>query len=439
VISVLIIYTEDKVEVKPMTFANFAAAQSTVLWVAFGIAFVMGAVVNKTNFCTMGAVSDLVNMNDSGRMRAWFLAVAVAIIGVIVLESMGVMSVDISRPPYRGSNFAWLEYLVGGIMFGIGMTYGSGCGNKTLIRMGGGNLKSLVVFAMIALCAFYMINPFPGTDKTIYSVIFYPWTHLASMSMAGQQDLGSVVSRVTGMSDAAHMRMYIGGVIAVVLLAMVFKSKDFRSNFDNVLAGIVVGAAVLAAWYASGAFAMIDADGDMLSWVNYASNDNWAMLTDAPRPQGIAVQSFTFINPIGETLGYAKSGFSSLYLTFGVMAVFGVVLGSFFWSIVTKGFRIEWFVDSKDLLNHVIGGVLMGIGGVLALGCTIGQAITGASTLSIGSFIAFAGIVFGSALTMKMQYYKLLYEEEATFMKSFLTALVDMRLLPSAMRKLEAM
>ena len=422
-----------------MTFANFAAAHSMVLWLAFGIAFIMGAVVNKTNFCTMGAVSDLVNINDSGRMRAWFLAVVVAMVGVVILESMGIMSVDASRPPYRGSNFAWLEYLVGGIMFGIGMTYGSGCGNKTLIRMGGGNLKSLVVFAVIALCAYYMINPFPGTDKTIYSVIFYPWTHLASVSMTGQQDLGSFVSRLTGAADPVQMRMYIGGVIAIVLAAIIFKSKDFRSNFDNVLAGFVVGGAVLAAWYVSGAFAMINADGDMLSWVKYASNENWVMLQETPRPQGIAVQSFTFINPIGETLGYAKSGFSKLYLTFGVMAVFGVVLGSFVWSILSKGFRFEWFVDGKDLLNHIIGGILMGIGGVLALGCTIGQAITGASTLSIGSLIAFAGIVFGSALTMKMQYYKLLYEDEATFMKSFLTALVDMRLLPSGMRKLEAM
>jgi len=422
-----------------MTFESFAEAHTFILWAAFGIAFIMGAVVNKTNFCTMGAVSDLVNIQDSGRMRAWFLAVVVAMIGVIVVESMGLMSADAARPPYRGSNFAWFEYLLGGIMFGIGMTYGSGCGNKTLIRIGGGNLKSLIVFAVIALCAYWMINPFPGTDKTIYSVIFYPWTNPMTVSMAGQQDVGSLVSRTIGLGDAVSMRMWIGGVVAIVLLAIIFKSKEFRSSFDNVLAGIVVGLAVLAAWYLSGAMATINADGDLLSWVDYASDDNWSMLQEDPRPRGVFAQSFTFINPIGETLGYAKEGFSSIYLTFGVMAVFGVILGSLVWSLISKGFRIEWFVDAKDLMNHVIGAILMGIGGVLALGCTIGQAVTGASTLSLGSFIAFAGIVFGSALTMKMQYYKLLYEEEATFMKSFLSAMVDMRMLPSGLRKLEYM
>ena len=136
-----------------MIFEDFSTAHQTVLLVVFGIAFVMGAVVNKTNFCTMGAVSDLVNMGDSGRIRAWILAMAVALIGVIVLEASGAMSVDQTLPPYRGSNFAWLEYILGGIIFGVGMTLGSGCGNKTLIRIGGGNIKSILVFAVIAVCA----------------------------------------------------------------------------------------------------------------------------------------------------------------------------------------------------------------------------------------------------------------------------------------------
>jgi len=90
-----------------MIFEDFSSAHQTVLLTVFGIAFVMGAVVNKTNFCTMGAVSDLVNMGDSGRIRAWIFAMAVALIGVIVLEASGVVSVNQTLPPYRGSNFAW--------------------------------------------------------------------------------------------------------------------------------------------------------------------------------------------------------------------------------------------------------------------------------------------------------------------------------------------
>ena len=89
-----------------MSFESFASAHSTILWLGFIIAFIMGAVATKTNFCTMGAVSDLVNMGDSGRLRAWLLAMAVAMIGVTVVESMGVLSVDSTRPPYRGSSFA---------------------------------------------------------------------------------------------------------------------------------------------------------------------------------------------------------------------------------------------------------------------------------------------------------------------------------------------
>ncbi|MES9912973.1 MAG: YeeE/YedE thiosulfate transporter family protein, partial [Candidatus Sedimenticola sp. 4PFRAG1] len=120
------------------------------------------------------------------------------------------------------------------------------------------------------------------------------------------------------------------------------------------------------------------------------------------------------------------------------MALFGVICGSLLWSLISKSFRIEWFVDFKDFLNHVVGAILMGFGGVLAMGCTIGQGITGASTLALGSFLAFGSIVLGSGLTMKVQYYKLVYEEEATFAKALVTGLVDFKLLPESMRKLEA-
>ena len=415
-----------------MSFESFASAHSTILWLGFIIAFIMGAVATKTNFCTMGAVSDLVNMGDSGRIRAWLLAMAVAMIGVTVVESMGVLSVDSTRPPYRGSNFAWLEYILGGIMFGIGMTLGSGCGNKTLIRIGGGNLKSIVLFAIIAVCAYFMINPFPGTDKTIYSEVFYSWTNTATVSLSGKQDLASIVGGGTGLRTA------LGFIIGLAIIGFVFKSAEFRSTKDNVVAGIVIGLCVLGAWYVTGGMGAINADGETYSWTSYASDDNWSMLEEGSRPDGVAVQSYTFINPIGESLGYALSGFDSNVVTFGLMALFGVIAGALFWSLVSKSFRIEWFVDFKDFLTHVIGGILMGIGGVLALGCTIGQAITGVSTLALGSFLAFGSIVLGSALTMKIQYYKLVYEEEATFMKALVTSLVDFKLLPSGMRKLDA-
>ena len=423
-----------------MIFEDFSSAHAFILWTVFAIAFVLGAVVNKTNFCTMGAVSDLVNMGDTGRMRAWIFAMAVAMLGVVIIEATGVASMDTSMPPYRNSNFAWLEYILGGILFGIGMTLGSGCGNKTLVRMGGGNIKSVFLFAVIAVCAYFMINPFPGTDDTLYSVLFYSWTSPTTVSLSTQQDLGSVIGNGIGIS-ALSTRTVIGLVLAALLVWFVFRSKDFRGSFDNKLGGLVVGLAVLGAWYATTSMVTISADGDEMSWAQYAGIDNWSMMEDdsGARPRDVGPQSYTFINPIGQTLRYAVQDFNQAYFTFGLAAVLGVILGSLAWAVISRGFRIEWFASVRDFVTHLIGGVLMGVGGVLALGCTIGQAVTGISTLAMGSFLAFGGIVFGAAMTMRIQYYKLLFEDEASFGKAFITALVDFKLLPGSFRKLESM
>ena len=421
-----------------MAFESFAEAQSFLLGGGFILALIMGAVVNKTNFCTMGAVSDMVNMGDFGRFRAWVLAIAVAMLGVVVFEFFGAVDADGAFPPYRSSNFIWAENLIGGILFGIGMTLASGCGQKTLVRIGGGNIKSIVVLLVIAVIAYFMTNPFPGSDKTLYSVLFYPWMSPLSVNLANGQDLGSLVA---GPASEVTARLVIGGILALALLFFVFKSKDFRGSFDNILGGLVVGLAVFGAWWVS-SNAIIDlGGGETYTLQGFASD--WAFLADSPEGKpastaALAAQSYTFINPMGQTLGYAASGFSGSYLTFGVMALLGVILGSFLWAIVSKGFRVEWFANLRDFVNHVIGAVLMGFGGVLAMGCTIGQGITGLSTLALGSFIAFGGIVLGSALTMKIQYYKLVYEDEATFFKALITSLVDFRLLPKGLRRLEA-
>jgi hypothetical protein len=422
-----------------MIFEDFSSAHQAVLWSVFAIAFILGLVVNKTNFCTMGAVSDLVNIGDTGRMRAWMFAMAVAIIGVVIIEAGGLASVDSTLPPYRGNNFAWLEYILGGIMFGVGMTLGSGCGNKTLIRIGGGNLKSVVLFAVVAVCAYFMLNPFPGSDSTLYSILFYSWTNPATASLASQQDLGSVISNTIG-TEMATTRTIIGLLLAALLIWFVFKSADFRNNFDNKLAGLTVGGAVLAAWFATSGMVTINADDEAMNWTEYASAESWDMLEDdaEARPRDAGVQSFTFINPMGQTLRYTLKDFDQAYLTFGLVAIMGVILGSFLWSLIAKAFRIEWFLDIKDFITHLVGGVLMGVGGVLAMGCTIGQGITGVSTLSMGSVLALLSIIFGSALTMKMQYYRMMHEAEATFIKALVNSLIDLKMLPKKFRTLEA-
>ena len=423
-----------------MSFENFIAAQSFFLWSTFIIAVILGVVVNKTNFCTMGAVSDLVNMGDSGRLRAWILAATVALIGVVLLESLGMVNVSSTLPPYRGSEFQWGRYILGGVLFGIGMTFASGCGNKTLIRIGGGNIKSIFVFVVISIIAYYMVDPFKELSATWYQTYFSSWLGQASISLNTPQDLGSIAGNWFGV-DAMTMRIVLGSIVAIIALRYIFRDADFRQSGDNIFAGVAIGLIVLLAWYFTSNTSVNSEDGAVSLTQFYGE---WDMLMDseAGKPKNgstnLQSQSFTFISPIGQMFGYVGSSFSNAFLTFGVVSVLGVIVGSFIWTLVTRSFRVEWFNSFKDFYMHMIGAVLMGFGGVLGLGCTVGQSISGVSTLALGSFLVFISIVFGSALTMKIQYYQMVYEEEASFIKALLSSLVDMKLLPSSMRKLDA-
>ena len=293
-----------------------------------------------------------------------------------------------------------------------------------------------LMLLVIAVIAYFMINPFPGSDKTLYSTLFYSWTNPTAVALTTNQDLGSMLFG----DNAATGRMVAGGVIGGLLLVWAFKSAEFRTRFDNLLGGLVVGLAVLAAWYVTSNIT-VNADGEMMALQAYVQDWDLYAPADAVRPAAagpLASQSFTFINPMGQTLGYVAGGFDRTLLTFGIMALAGVIVGSLLWALISRSFRIEWFASGRDFINHFIGAILMGFGGVLAMGCTIGQGITGFSTLALGSIFTFVAIVFGSAVTMKVQYYKMVYEADATFFKSFITALVDLKLLPAGMRKLEA-
>ena len=270
----------------------------------------------------------------------------------------------------------------------------------------------------------------------MFTVLFYDWIRPLAITLKSNQDLGSLLA--TG-ENAVMARLIIGSVLAAALIIFAFKSSDFRGSFDNILGGLVIGLAVLGAWYITSNVA-ITVDGEKMGILKYVGQWDFYAPPEVLKPAAtsVAPQSYTFINPMGQSLGYLASGMKSAGLSFGVMAVGGVILGSLLWSLIARSFRFEWFASFKDFLNHFIGAILMGFGGVLGMGCTIGQGVTGVSTLALGSFITLISIVLGSALTMKTQYYKMVYEADATFFKSFITALVDLRLLPSGLRQLEA-
>lgn len=344
--------------------------------IGFLLATIFGAVANRTNFCTMGAVSDWVNMGLKGRMGAWVLAMGIAVAGAQILELTGL--VDIGSSIYRTTSLGLGGYIVGGLLFGIGMTLAGGCGQRTLVRVGTGNLKSLVVALVLAVSAYMTLR---GILAVVRVAAFEPMTiDLAEQGIA-DQGLASVLAGWTGLEATDTLRWIIGLLIAALLILWALSQKAVREAKENMVAGVVIGLIIIGAWITTGLIGMDDFD---------------------PVP----VEGMSFIAPTGNTLSYLMT-FTGASINFGIAIVLGVIFGSFVYAIVSRSFAIETFKDRGDMVNHLTGGLLMGFGGVLSLGCTVGQAITGISTLAIGSFIAAISIVIGSALTMRVQYHKM--------------------------------
>ena len=358
---------------------------ATVAWLGFALAFVFGAVAQRVNFCTMGAVSDAVNIGDWGRMRMWLLAIAVAVVGANLMHLTGY--VDLERSVYPGERFTWLAYPIGGFLFGIGMTLAGGCGSRNLIRLGTGNLKALVVLIVLAVSAY----------MTMKGVLAVPRTALMerlALHIDGGQGLPNLLAHASGMSPSA-MRWAVTGAVGAALLAFALKDPDFRRSRELLLGGVVLGLVIAAGWYVTGHLGYLAEDPQTLEETFAGTNTR--------RPE-----SFSFVGPLGYALELLLLWTdSSLRVTFGIAVVAGLFAGALACALATRGFRWEGFTTTGDLRDHVLGGVLMGFGGVTALGCTIGQGLTGVSTLALGSFLALGGILAGSATTMKYLYWRL--------------------------------
>ena len=183
-------------------------ASSTIAWLAFALGVVFGFVGNKTNFCTLGAISDAMNIGDWGRMRMWALAMAVAIFGASALQFAGL--IDVHKVDLHRLGLLWLSHVVGGLLFGAGMTLASGCGSKTLIRIGTGNLKSLVVFAFLGIAAYMTLRGLFGTWRVAA-------LDSVAIDLAGTQDLPAILARQAGMAaDTAMMAAatVVGGALS---------------------------------------------------------------------------------------------------------------------------------------------------------------------------------------------------------------------------------
>jgi uncharacterized membrane protein YedE/YeeE len=352
--------------VPPIEAAALPGLTATVLWATFALTVLFGFVAQRTNFCTMGAVADIANFGDWTRMRQWLLAIGVAIVATSALAATG--QIDPGKSLYATPRFTLLGYVVGGLLFGFGMVLAGGCGSKTLVRVGGGSLKALVVFIVLGLTAYITLRGALGVFRV--NVIKPLGTRLVTT-----QDLPTLAAAATG-------------------LAFALVRRDFR-QWENLLAGFVIGGVIAAIWFVSGHLGHLTEHPETLEETFLATNSG-------------RMESLSFVAPMAYVLDWLMF-FSdkSKVLTLGVVAVFGVVTGAAASALSTRTFRWEGFGNTEDTANHLVGAVLMGFGGVTAMGCTVGQGLSGVSLLAAGSFIAIGAIVVGALLALRYQNWRI--------------------------------
>jgi len=354
-----------------------------VVGAGFALAFVFGLAAARTNFCTMGALSDIVNMGSWARMRTWMLAVAVAILGTALLAATG--QVELAKSVPQRPMLPWLSLLVGGALFGVGMTIAGGCANRNLVRLGGGSIRSLVVLTFVAIASYMAL-------KGLFAQWRSNWLDSARIDLAAYGWTDSSLAMAVGKFTGLPARTALAATAAVIvagLLVFVFRDRRYRANGRQIAGAVVMGAAVAAGWYVTGHLGYGE-NPDTLETVYHATNTR-------------TLESLSFVAPLAYSLELLMLWTDkSLHPTFGIALVLGTVAGAAVHAVATRTFRWEGFASLADLRNQVAGAVLMGAGGVTALGCTIGQGLSGLSTLSIGSMLAVAGIVAGSVATLKV-------------------------------------
>ena len=351
-----------------------------VLWAGFFLALIFGGVAHRTHFCTLGAISDVVHMGDWTRMRMWAVAAGVAMIGFYGLAASGL--VDPAKTLYASTRLMWASALVGGTMFGFGMVLASGCGSKTLVRIGGGSLKSMIVFLVMGIAAF-------ATLKGVTAVLRVSTIDRVAVESDANVSLANWVASAMKLSPNAaglSLAILIGGCLIVWSVL----GRNFVRG-DNLVGGLGIGAVITGFWWVSGGLGYVAEHPDTLQEAFLGTSSGRA-------------EALSFVAPFAYTLDWVMF-FSdkSKVLTLGVVSVVGVVLGAAIDALISHKFRWQGFRDVEDTANHLAGATLMGIGGVCAMGCTVGQGLSGVSTLSATSFVAVAAIVVGCLAGLKFQ------------------------------------
>jgi hypothetical protein len=334
-----------------------------VLWAALLIGLVFGAVDLVSGFCLTNGMRHWLTKGDGRLVRSFAVALAVAIAGTQALAALGL--VDLNQSIYLQPAFSAPLMLVGGLLFGYGMVAANACASRALVLLGRGNLRSLVVVVTVAVTA----------EMTLKGLVAPPRLAALHWSQTTLQHI-SLPSFLTaaGLPDApAHLAA--AAAFSLGLLAFAFSSAPFRQAKGLIAAGIVIGLLIPAGWFATGSLG-----------------------ADPFNPAPVA--SLTFVAPLSDTLQYAMLSTGST-LSFGIVVVAGVLIGSFVTALVTRRFEIEGFSSPRHMLRSLGGAALMGVGGALDYGCSIGQGLTGLSTLAVPSVLAATGILCGAAAALR--------------------------------------
>jgi uncharacterized membrane protein YedE/YeeE len=328
---------------------------------AIGLAF--GAIGLLSGFCLMSSLRDWWTANDGRKVRSYALALAVAVFGTQLVTGAGL--VDIARSLYLQSSFSAPLMFAGGLIFGFGMVLSNGCASRALVLLGKGNLRSLVVIAILGIAAQMTLKGLLAPAR----LAILQWTQTSPRAVSVPALLSSL-----GLGENAA-RIAVTLIVSGALLVFAFSDRRFRQSPMQVFAGLAVGVLVTAGWLTTG-------------WLG----------ADEFNP--IPVSSLTFVSPVADTLQYVMLS-TGLTLNFGISVVAGVFTGSLLTALLTGRFALEGFTSAQHMLRSVSGAALMGIGGAMAYGCSIGQGLTGLSTLALPSFIAAAGIVAGAAVGIR--------------------------------------
>jgi uncharacterized membrane protein YedE/YeeE len=334
-----------------------------VVYAGLLIGLAYGAVGLLSGFCLMSSLRGWWAKGDSRLIRSYALALGVAIAVAQLLAARGV--VDLGKSIYLQPSFSAPLMFFGGLLFGYGMVLSNGCGSRALVLLGRGNLRSFVVVIVLGIVAQMTLKGLIAPSRIVLLQ--------ASQMTATVTSLPALLSTF-GLSETTS-RMLAASALSGALIIFAFAHAPFQRAWGQIAAGLVVGLLVAAGWFATG----------------YLGADDFN-----PTP----VTSLTFVAPIADTLQYAMLS-TGLTLNFGIATVAGVFAGSLLTALATRRFHLEGFTSPRHMLRSAGGAALMGAGGAMAFGCSIGQGLTGLSTLALASFVAVAGILLGTAAGLR--------------------------------------